>query len=61
MLLKTTQNKPFQPVTCTVKGFTIIIYDHSDHGHHYKAIITIVSYAPNFALALACVINYDCK
>ncbi len=30
-------------------------------GQYYKTMITIVSYAPNLALALAGVINYDYK
>jgi hypothetical protein len=42
-------------------SFTIVIYNHNDHGLHHKTTIMIVSYAPNLALALASVINYDCK
>jgi hypothetical protein len=30
----------------------IIIDDHNDSGQYYKTMITIVSYAPNFTLAL---------
>jgi hypothetical protein len=41
--------------------FTIIIYDCSDSSQYYKTIIMIVSYAPNLALALASVVNYDHK
>jgi hypothetical protein len=41
----------------TKKGFMIVNYS----GQYYKTIITIVSYAPNLALALAGVINYDRK
>jgi hypothetical protein len=39
----------------------IIIYDHNDSGQYYKTMITIISYAPNFALALTSVVNYNCK
>ncbi len=37
------------------------MYDRNDSSHYYKSMIMIVSYAPNLALALASVINYDCK
>jgi hypothetical protein len=40
---------------------SIVIYARNGGGQHYKTVIAIVSYAPNFALALASVINYDCK
>ena len=43
------------------KSFTIVIYGHDDIGRNYKTTITILSYAPNLALALASVINYDHK
>ncbi len=45
------------------KSFTIVIYDCNDYSgrKYYKTIIAIVRYAPNLALALACVINYDRK
>jgi hypothetical protein len=40
-------------------SFTVVIYDHNDSGQYYKTMITIESYAPNLALALASVVNYD--
>ncbi len=43
------------------KSFMIIIYKHNNSGQYYITMITIVSYAPNLALALASVINYDHK
>jgi hypothetical protein len=43
------------------KRFMIVIYDHNDSGQYYKTMIMILSYAPNLALALASVINYDHK
>jgi hypothetical protein len=50
-------------LTCGLycKSFTIVIYDRNDSSHYFKTMITIVSYAPNLALALASVINYDHK
>ena len=41
------------------KCFTIIIYYRNDSGLYYETMIMIVSYAPNFPLALASIINYD--
>ncbi len=43
------------------KSFTIIIYDHNESSQYYKTMIMIVSYAPNLALALASIVNYDRK
>ncbi len=43
------------------KSFTILIYDHNDSSQYHNTMITIVSYAPNLTLALAWVINYNCK
>ncbi len=40
---------------------SIIIYDRIESGQYYKTMITIVSYAPNFTLALSSVVNYDRK
>ena len=37
--------------------FTSVIYDRYDSVQYFM----IVSYAPNLALAIANVINYDCK
>jgi hypothetical protein len=48
-------------VACTIKGFTIVINDRKDSSQYYNTMIMIVSYAPNFTLALTSVINYDCK
>ncbi len=40
----------------------IVIYDHrNESSPYYKNMITIVSYAPKLALALASVVNYDRK
>ncbi len=36
----------------------IIIYYHNDSGQYYKTMIMIISYAPNFTLSLASVVNY---
>jgi divalent metal cation (Fe/Co/Zn/Cd) transporter len=43
------------------KSFTIVIYDHNDSSQYYNTMIMIVSYSPNLTLALASVVNYDCK
>ncbi len=43
------------------KKFMIVIYDRNDSCQYYNTMITIISYAPNLNLALASVINYDCK
>ncbi len=43
------------------KCFTIVIYNCSDSRQYYKTIKMIISYAPNLALALGSVINYDHK
>ncbi len=42
-------------------SFTIVIYDCNDSNLYHKTMIIIVSYAPNLALSLASVINYDRK
>ncbi len=49
--------------TCALyyKSFTIIIYNHNDSSQCYKTMIMIVSYAPNLALAVSSVVNYDHK
>jgi len=58
-LLKT-ENSKGNSETCGMyyKSFTIVINDH-DSGQYYKTTITIVSYAPNLALALDSVVSYD--
>ena len=38
-----------------------MFYDQNDSGQCYKTTIMIVSYALNLALALASVVNYNCK
>jgi hypothetical protein len=43
------------------ESFTIVIYNYNDSGQYYKTTIMIVSYAPNLSLAIASVINDDCK
>jgi hypothetical protein len=43
------------------KSFTIIIYYYNDSSQYYNTMIMIVSYTPNLFLALASVVNYDCK
>ncbi len=43
------------------KTFTIIIYDCNDSSQNYNTVIMIISYAPNWTLALASVNNYDRK
>jgi hypothetical protein len=48
-------------MACTIKRFTIVIYDRNDSGKYYKTTITIVSYTPSIFLALAIVVNYDRK
>jgi hypothetical protein len=40
------------------KSFTIIIYDCNDSGQYYKTNI-MIGYAPNLALVLASVANYN--
>jgi len=37
------------------------MYDCNDSTQYYKTMITIISYAPSFAEALASVVNYDQK
>jgi len=43
------------------KSFTIVIYDCNDSSQYYKTMIMIASCAPNLALAIASVVNYDLK
>jgi hypothetical protein len=43
------------------KSCTIVIYDRNDSSKYYKTMIMIASCAPNLALVIASVVNYDLK
>ncbi len=45
----------------TIKSFKFVIYYRNDSGQYYKTTITIVSFAPNLALALPSIVNDDRK